>query len=131
MNELIGGLLAVQGACRSGGDPERLLRKIDQMVGVYLARAGVEDAGAAERAVVTGEEERRYLVDLGNVQMLGRLGDDGVPVGDIWVNDTAVEAEGLEITIRMDEPVKVHLLGVHCHDRGRESAGSDHADKSA
>lgn len=127
MDELIGGLIAIREAATSGKEPEALLRRIRQLAEHCLRRAGISEAPAE---VPAARDDERYLVDLGTVQMRGRLDENGVARGTIWVNDTAVEASGLEISIASGEPVKVHVIGVACHE-GRAIAGSDHAGESA
>jgi len=125
---LVDGLRYIRMECeRKDAEPEGLLRKIHQLVGVVFQRANVPNAGdIAEPVEVAEQAGKRYLLDLGSVQVTGQLDDAARLQGNVWLNDATVDCEGLEVSLAFGKPARVNILGVVPY-AGREAEASDHA----
>lgn len=127
---LIGGLQHIRELCRRPADAEGIVRKVEQFVGMLFKRAGVADT-ETDVPLPEVEGSKHYLVDLGSVQLEGQLDEESRLAGRVWINDTEVLCDGMEISLVQGEQVKVNLLGVIPNAASRQAETPDHAEEPA
>jgi hypothetical protein len=101
-------LLKIREICQAATDHEAAVRKIEQIVSFAFKRTGEEPGPVAAEE----PEGMNYLINLGTLQVDGKLTDAGILQGRVWLNDRQVKCLGLDIEIREGTPVVFNLLGV-------------------